>query len=93
MFHTKAEPIGPRHDPSEFCLPNIDLRKRTSCVRTGISRNPSRLATWRLRRIFVKRENHLMRIALIAGRPLGHEAAVDGPNRPSVNSAVRTLQS
>ncbi len=79
---------------TELSLANIDLRKRKFYVRAGRhsepqSKPPRDVAVFR--GYFVKRGNDFIRIALNAGDPLGHEPAVDGPDRPSVNAVVRAF--
>src|SRR5712664_567907 len=86
--------LVPAMTRAEFCLANIDLRKRKFYVRTGRhdespSKPPRDVAVFR--GYLVKRGNDLIRIALNAGDPLGHEATVDGPDWLSVNGVARAF--
>src|SRR5580704_1759672 len=79
---------------AEFCLANVDLRKRKFYVRTGRqdeskSKPPRDIAVFR--GYVVKRGNDFVCIALNAGHPLGHKTTVDCPDWPSVNAVVRAF--
>jgi hypothetical protein len=94
MSPTKATRIVPGMTRAEFCLTNVDLRKRWFYVRIGRqnelkSKPPRHIAVFR--GYLVNRGNDFVCIALNAGHPLGHKATVDSPDWPCVNAVVRTF--